>query len=453
MTINGVLWLIDDDAATRDSISQWLELAGLSVRTFEDTIQPLSELTPNFGGVILTDVQMPELDGTVFQRKVAEIDASIPVILMTGHGDVAMAVEAMRSGAYDFLEKPFEPETLIGVIKRASERRNLVMENRRLQQKLSAGPEISDRLIGASKAMEALRNEVIAIADTDVSVLIEGETGTGKEVTARCLHEFSKRSDKNFVALNCGAIPDNIFESELFGHEAGAFTGAQKKRIGKLEHAHGGTLFLDEITSMSLHHQVKFLRFLQEREFERLGSNETIEVNVRVISACNTDLKEAVAKGEFRQDLYYRLNVVTVFVPPLKQRETDIALLFEYFAGKAGRLYDREVPSLSLDGLSALMVHSWPGNIRELKNVAERYVLSTFEPADRIREILGFNSQMENTSASLASRTDKFERYLLASCLQQNKGDIQKSMLELGLPRRTLNQKMQKYGLRRTDFK
>jgi len=454
MTPTGQVLIVDDEEAMRTATAQWLDLDGYAVTAMADARVALERLTPAFDGVVISDVKMPRMDGMAFQQAIGAIDSDIPVVLVTGHGDVSMAVEAMRNGAYDFIEKPYSPERLLDIVRRACDKRRLVLENRALRRRLDEASDIERRLLGHSAPIRRLRQDVADIADTPASVLIQGETGTGKEVVARCLHELSSRAKGNFVAVNCAAIPENVFESELFGHEAGAFTGAQKRRIGKIEHASGGTLFLDEIASMPLLMQVKVLRALQEREIVRIGANDPVPVDIRLVSASNVDLSEAVANGAFRNDLYYRLNVVELRLPRLAERNGDLPLLFEFFTAEAGRLYQRPVPPLSAEGLAALSAHAWPGNVRELKNIAERYVLSSIPLPERLRAILGQDAEPagDGTGTSLADLANAFERRVLEGSLRRHGGNIQAVMDELGLPRRTLNQKMSNHGLERRDF-
>ena len=295
--------LLDDDADLRHAVSQGLELEGHEVAVFEDPMAALSNVSRDDYSVIVSDIMMPKMDGFDVLSRVMDIDPVIPVILITGHGDVPLAVKAMKSGAYDFIEKPFTVQKLAAVVERAFEKRRLVLENRRLRETLGEVTDLSARLVGRAPSIEIIRSQILALADAEVDVLVLGETGTGKEVVARALHDFSSRKKLPFVALNCAALPKDIIESELFGHEAGAFTGANKSRVGKLEYANGGTVFLDEIESMPLDVQAKLLRALEERTIVRLGSNHSIQLDVRFIAATKVDLGESSESGGFRPDL------------------------------------------------------------------------------------------------------------------------------------------------------
>ncbi len=450
----GQVFLIDDDADMRAATAQWLELAGYRVRVFVDAPSALAAIDADLDGVVVTDVRMPKMDGMAFLARLVALDRDLPVILVTAHGDVQMAVEAMRRGAYDFIEKPFEPERLLDIIQRAGEKRRLVLENRELRRRLNGPDDIAQRLIGNCPAIRRLREEILDIAATDAPVLIHGETGTGKEVVARCLHDFSTRQQGRYVAVNCGALPENMYESELFGYEKGAFTGADRQRIGRFEYANGGTLLLDEIGTMPLPLQVKVLRALQEREVVRIGGNEPRPIDVRLISATNADLLAECAAGRFRRDLYYRINVVELRVPPLRERGGDILLLFDYFCARAAETYQRPAPPLDPSAAGLLMTHDWPGNVRELKNIAERYVLSSLPGEQRLAAVLGtVRPEAPPPSRSgLRQQLRQYERHLLEQALARHKGDVQAVMEELDLPRRTLNEKMARHGLDRRDF-
>ncbi|AIC21953.1 MULTISPECIES: sigma-54-dependent transcriptional regulator [Pseudomonas] len=439
--LNSVM-LVDDEASIRTAVEQWLSLSGFEVQLFSRAEDCLARLPRDFPGVILSDVRMPGISGLELLKQVQQRDPDLPVILLTGHGDVPMAVEAMRDGAYDFLEKPFSPETLLSSLRRALDKRSLVLENRRLHEQADTREKIDSTLLGVSRALQTLRRQVVDLAALPVNVLIRGETGSGKELVARCLHDFGPRADKPFVALNCAAIPEQLFEAELFGHESGAFTGAQGKRIGKLEYADGGTLFLDEIESMPLAQQVKLLRVLQEQKLERLGSNQSIAVDLRIIAATKPDLLDEARAGRFREDLAYRLNVAQLRLPPLRDRREDIPLLYEHFAHAAAERLGRGVVPLSGAQLSRLLSHDWPGNVRELANVAERQVLGLGEP----------EPEAIDPGQSLAAQQEAFEAQCLRAALTRHKGDIKAVLNELQLPRRTFNEKMQRHGLAREMF-
>ncbi|WJV24372.1 MULTISPECIES: sigma-54-dependent transcriptional regulator [Pseudomonas] len=439
--LNSVM-LVDDEASIRTAVEQWLSLSGFEVQLFSRAEDCLARLPRDFPGVILSDVRMPGISGLELLKQVQQCDPDLPVILLTGHGDVPMAVEAMRDGAYDFLEKPFSPETLLSSLRRALDKRSLVLENRRLHEQADTREKIDSTLLGVSRALQTLRRQVVDLAALPVNVLIRGETGSGKELVARCLHDFGPRADKPFVALNCAAIPEQLFEAELFGHESGAFTGAQGKRIGKLEYADGGTLFLDEIESMPLAQQVKLLRVLQEQKLERLGSNQSIAVDLRIIAATKPDLLDEARAGRFREDLAYRLNVAQLRLPPLRDRREDIPLLYEHFAHAAAERLGRGVAPLSGAQLSRLLSHDWPGNVRELANVAERQVLGLGEP----------EPEAIDPGQSLAAQQEAFEAQCLRAALTRHKGDIKAVLNELQLPRRTFNEKMQRHGLAREMF-
>ena len=434
--------VVDDEAAIREAVQQWLELSGFTVRTCASAAEALALVDRDFPGIVVSDVRMPGSDGLQLLDKLLQVDTDLPVILVTGHGDVPMAVQALRQGAYDFIEKPFTPERLLDSVRRALDKRRLVCENRQLRRQVADKGRIESQLIGISRPMENLRRQILELAGTSVNVLIRGETGSGKERVARSLHDFSSRASKAFAALNCAAIPETIFESELFGHESGAFTGAQARRIGRIEHADGGTLFLDEVESLPLAQQVKLLRVLQEKTLERLGSNKSIQVDLRVISAAKPDLLDEVKAGRFREDLVYRLNVATLHIPPLRERREDIPLLFEHFAHEAALRHGREAPPLAPSELARLLGHDWPGNVRELINAAERHALglSSPPPAERF------------AGQALAQQMEAFEAQCLHNALLQCQGNISAVMEMLQLPRRTLNEKMQRHGLARGDY-
>ncbi|MDQ1813986.1 sigma-54 dependent transcriptional regulator [Massilia sp. CCM 9210] len=431
--------LVEDEAPLRLATTQTLELGGFGVRAFASAEEAGAALDAAFDGVIVSDVRLPGRSGLDLLAQVVALDAELPMIMVTGHGDVAMAVGAMRAGAYDFIEKPFGAERLLDAVRRAQERRSLVLENRRLKTAWALHPD-TPQLVGRSDAIERLKVLVRNIAPAGVDILINGQTGTGKEVVARLIHAASARKG-NFVAINCGALPESVFESEMFGHEAGAFTGAHKRRIGKLEYANGGTLFLDEIESMPMALQVKLLRVLQERRLERLGGNEAIAVNFRIIAASKADLLELSAEGRFREDLYYRIGVATIDLPRLNERRDDIAPLMAHFTQDAAQRYGRPVPQWSSQQMSQWQAAEWPGNVRELRNFAERLVLGIVAaPAPVVVAAPG-------AALSLPQQLDAYERELIANALDAVDGNVSTAADQLGVPRKTLYDKLKKYQL------
>ncbi|NMG74440.1 sigma-54-dependent transcriptional regulator [Aromatoleum diolicum] len=432
--------IIEDDPNVRLGCEQAIQLAGIAVHGVASAEAGQRLVGRDFPGIVITDMRLPGMDGLQFLRTLIAQDAALPVIMITGHGDVSLAVEAMRSGAYDFIPKPFSPEHLVEVVRRALEKRALTMEVESLRRRLDHREEIENRLVGRSPQIEKVRRLLLDVADTAVDVLILGETGTGKEMVARCLHDLSSRHGANYVALNCGGLPDNLIDSELFGHEAGAFTGAQKRRIGKIEHANGGTLFLDEVESMPMAVQIKLLRVLQERVVERLGSNQLIPVSCRVVAATKDDLRELADRQKFRADLYYRLNVAKVELPPLRERREDIPLLLEHFLLHAAQRHNRPLPEVSREQMQQLMTHDWPGNVRELRNAAECIVLGL--PRD-----FGNTPSPDTRAASLAEAVENFERSLIAAELRRQNGNLARSSEALQIAKTTLHDKIRKYGL------
>nr|WP_300315271.1 sigma-54 dependent transcriptional regulator [Halomonas sp.] len=445
--------IIDDEEHLRFTVAQTLELAGYQPLTYHSAEAALAELDHDFPGVLISDIRMPGMDGMMLLREVHQRDPDLPVVLITGHGDISTAVEAMRQGAWDFLEKPFPGERLEEVVKRGIDKRRLSLENRYLKAELEAqqsapGP----RLVGRTPAIQRLAAMVQRISQVETDVLLFGETGTGKDLVARAIHERSARSAKPFVAINCGAVPESIIESELFGHEKGAFTGAVERRVGKFEYANGGTVFLDEIESMPLSLQVKLLRVLQERMVERLGSNIPVPLDIRVIAATKVDLKVASEAGDFREDLYYRLNVVTLPIPPLRERREDIPLLFQHFAAVAASRSGMEAPPLDSTGVSVLLAHDWPGNARELRNLAERYVLLGATCDHRLDNLMqGVDS--DGGELTLPQQVDLFEKQLISQALDRHRGHVIEVCRQLGVPRKTLYDKLRKHGLKAEHYR
>jgi two-component system, NtrC family, C4-dicarboxylate transport response regulator DctD len=439
------VFLIDDDRDLRKAMQQTLELAGFTVLPFASATEALEVLDPDFDGVVVSDIRMPGMDGLAFFRKVASLDPDLPVILVTGHGDIPMAVQAIQDGAYDFIAKPFAADRLVQSARRAEEKRRLVVENRALRRAAEAASD-SLPLIGQTPVMERLRQTLKHIADTDVDVLVAGETGSGKEVVATLLHQWSRRTNGNFVALNCGALPETVIESELFGHEPGAFTGAVKKRIGRIEHASGGTLFLDEIEAMPPATQVKMLRVLEAREITPLGTNTVRPVDIRVVAAAKIDLGDPAERGDFREDLYYRLNVVTLSIPPLRERREDIPLLFSHFLKRAAERFGREVPAISAAVRDHLMSHAWPGNVRELSHFAERVALGVEETPSTTPD------PPSTTGGTLPERLERYEAEILRQALTAHNGDVKETLQALGIPRKTFYDKLQRHGINRADY-
>jgi two-component system C4-dicarboxylate transport response regulator DctD len=438
--------LIDDEPHLRLATAQGLGLAGFAVREFADGEQALHGITRAFEGIVISDIKMPRMSGLELMSRVLAVDPEIPVILVTGHGDIAMAVAAIRAGAYDFIEKPFAAEMLADAAARAIEKRRLVVENRALKAALSNHSGLEQVIIGRTPAMLRLRSQITAFAATDADVLIHGETGTGKELVARSLHDYGPRAKGRFVAINCGALPESVIESELFGHEAGAFTGAAKARVGKLEYASGGTLFLDEIESMPLELQIKLLRVLQDRRIVRLGANEERDIDVRVIAATKDDLKGAAARGAFRGDLYYRLNVLTLSIPPLRERTDDIPLLFQSFVDAAASRFKSQAPVIDGATVSHLLAHGWPGNVRELQNTALRYTLGLGLEIDG-RATADTASPPQLTATTLAEQLARHERQIIADTLAITGHSMKATYEALGISRKTLYDKMRRYGL------
>ena len=437
--------LIDDDPHLRQALYQTLDLAGLKVLPLAEANGLAERIGRDWPGVVVSDIRMPGMDGLELLAQLHGQDPELPVLLITGHGDVPLAVQAMRAGAYDFLEKPFASDALLDSVRRALALRALVMDNRSLRLALSDRQLLSSRLVGVSPAMLRLREQIGALAATKADVLILGETGSGKEVVARALHDLSARRNGPFVAINAGALAESVVESELFGHEPGAFTGAQKRRIGKFEFANGGTPFLDEIESMSLDVQVKLLRLLQERVVERLGGNQLIPLDIRVIAATKEDLRQAADQGRFRADLYYRLNVAPLRIAPLRERGEDVLMLFDYFAGEASVRHDLTPNVLQPAQRALLLRHTWPGNVRELQNVAERFALGLELALDNSAE--GQPAAGNEVAGGLSEQVEHFEKSLIAAELERTHSSMRSLAEALGVPRKTLHDKLRKHGL------
>lgn len=427
--------LVEDDDAFREALTERLRLGGLEVSAFASAEAALKALDAGFEGVVVTDLRMPGLDGRALVERLAAIDPDLPVVMMTGHGDIAEAVEAMKRGAYDFLAKPFAPERLIESLKRALDKRSLVLDNRRLAA-LDIEGEWSIPLSGDSRSVEALRAAIQRLADARVDVLIEGETGAGKEAVARAIHNAGRRRLRPFVAVSCAALLETGLESLLMGHAAGAFPGALHRREGQIEQSHQGTLFLDEIDLAPRAAQLLLLRVLEEREVLPLGAMEPHALDLRILAATKGDPIEAVARGDLREDLYYRLNVVRLRTPPLRERREDIPLLFARFLGRAADRLGRDVPPIDNAVRRRLLEHEWPGNLRELANYASEVAigLTPTEPE-------------EPPQVGLARQVQAYEAQLIREALSRHRGDIRRVTATLQIPRKTLYDKMSRHGI------
>lgn len=433
--------LVDDDEAFRQALAERLTLAGFLVSAHAGAQAALKAIRDDFEGVVLTDLRMPGLDGRQLARRLAQMDPDLPVIIMTGHGDVAEAVEAIQLGAYDFLTKPFAPERLIETLRRALDKRALVLDNRRLAQ-AAEGSTDTLPLLGDSSAVRQLRSVIAQLADAQVDVLIEGETGVGKEAVARSIHNSGRRRLRPFVAISGGALSEADAPGLMFGHEAGAFPGAIRRREGQFARAHQGTLFIDEIDEASKPIQRLFLRALEEREIVPLGASIPVGLDLRVLAATKADPAAAVARGDLSEDLYYRLNVVRLRVPPLRERREDILVLFALMIGNASRRMGRALPPLTHEIRRALVEHDWPGNLRELSNYANAAALGIHGAA-----------QTADQPSTLADRMGRYEAELLREALVAHDGNIPAVMSALGLARKTLYDKLARHGLTAATFR
>ena len=416
----GAVAFVEDDDDLRESNVQALQLAGFDAVGFACAADALKHIEPDFAGVVVSDIRMPDVDGHELFRRVQALDPELPVILITGHADVAEAVAALQQGAYDFLAKPYATERLTTTVRRALEARRLVIDNRRLRALAEAPSE--DSLIGDAPVMQRLRETIRLVAQADVDVLIEGETGVGKEMVARAIHRVGPRRRQAFSAINCAALPQELIEAELFGHEAGAFPGAVRRRVGRIEAADRGALLLDEVENLPLAAQGKLLRVLEEREVTPLGANEP----------------RAVDEGRFRPDLDYRLNVVRLQVPPLRLRRDDIPRLFATFLREAAARQRRKPPQLSLSVRRRLLEHPWPGNVRELRHFAELVVLGLAER--------GADAE-DGPARSLPERVDAFEAQVLRDTLTETLGDARAAIAQLQIPRKTFYDKLKRHGI------
>jgi DNA-binding NtrC family response regulator len=441
--------VIDDEESMRDACRQTLSKNASRVETAADGTTGLAMLQKQSFDLVILDLKMPGLSGMEVLKTVKQQDPEIVVVVITGYATVESAVEAMKSGAYDYIPKPFTPETLRIIVQRALEKRLLALENVLMRAELKGrfGPQV---IIGASAAMREIETLVQKVAPTDSTVLICGETGTGKELVARAIHNQSYRKDKPFIVIDCAGLVENLFESELFGHVKGSFTGATETKHGRFEVANSGTVFLDEIGNISLNIQAKLLRVLQEKQITRVGSAQVINVDVRIIAATNKDLQQCIKQGTFRDDLFYRLSVVPVNLAPLRERQEDIPLLAEYFLRKYSKKRARDITAISAPAMELLAEYDWPGNVRELENVIERAVVlagaQTIEPADLLYyDLAGRTPPSDNVANSTALA--EVEKQHILETLKKSEDHIGKAADALGIDRKTLRLKLKKYGV------
>jgi two-component system response regulator HydG len=443
--------VVDDDRELLRALERTLKNAGYDVRAVECGEDAMSSLADGLPDVVLTDFMLPGMDGVEVLKEVKSAAPSIEVLLMTAHGTIERAVEAMRAGAYDFVEKPIERERLLRAVERAFERRELADENRRLKERLK-DHDARVRMVGESPAMLELRRLVSQIAPADVPVLVTGESGTGKEVVADLLHALSPRSEGPLVKISCAAIPETLIESELFGYEKGAFSGAQQAKPGRFELAHRGTLFLDEIGEMATPMQAKLLRVLEERSVVRLGGTRAIPVDVRVVAATNVDLARAMQEGKFREDLYHRINVIEIPMPPLRSRAGDLPLLVAHFLERHAGLRAKPLEGIAPAALDRLAAHSWPGNVRELENVLQRALVVAPGPRLEAQDLRFANhvapksTQAPGVTIPRGSSIAQAEEILIADALERTGGDKEKAAKLLGISARTLYRRTSRDG-------
>jgi len=446
--------VVEDGHSQREMLQDFLAGEGNFVAGAEDGTHAIEQVLAGHFDLVLLDYKMPGMDGLEVLKRVKNINPQIDVIMMTAYGTIETAVDAMKHGALDYITKPIELDELNILINRISERRTLIRENQLLREKLWKKGISSEQIIYRNRKMESLINMVGRIASSRATVLLQGESGTGKELFARLIHMTSPRSEKAMIVVNCGALPETLLESELFGHEKGAFTGATTRRIGRFEEADGGTLFLDEIGELSQTVQVKLLRFLQEREFQRLGGNQTLRSDVRIISATNQDLESNVRKGIFREDLFYRLNVVIMKIPPLRKRKNDIPLLVDHFVKRFAVENGKTIEGLSNEAMDLLLKHDYPGNVRELENIIERAVVIARDSIISIKD-LPFKDVVSHetdvhtlTQGSLKDSVEALEQHLIDKALADAGNNQSKAAELLGISERMLRYKLKKYQMK-----
>ncbi|MEW6334396.1 MAG: sigma-54 dependent transcriptional regulator [Thermodesulfobacteriota bacterium] len=441
----GIL-IVDDELSVRDSLYQWFKDDGYRVDTAADAVSALKKLQENPWDIMLLDIKMPGMDGIELQNRIKQIDKDIVTIIITAYASVDTAIQALKDGAFDYVTKPIDPDDLTRLIRNAIEKRRLVSENTQLRQQIEELI-LPDEVVGESPPIKKVMEMVNTVAKTDSTVMILGESGTGKELIARAVHSRSARRYFPIITINCGAYPEGLLESELFGHEKGAFTGALYRRRGKLEMADKGTLFLDEIGNISEKMQMDLLRVIETKSFTRLGGDKTIDVNFRVISATNKDLEKAIREGSFREDLYYRLNVFSLFLPPLRERRSDIPLLARYFLRKYAQSMNKGVTDFSPQAMELFTGYDWPGNIRELRNVVERAMVVA---QGRQIEVGDISFPFQNTTASSGGESlEEVEKEQIMKILAQTKWNIAQAAEILKTSRLTIYNKIEKYGLKK----
>jgi two-component system, NtrC family, response regulator AtoC len=448
MAARGRILVVDDEANARSALAELLRDEGYAVETAADGFKALPKLDELAPDLLLTDLKMPGMDGIELMRKARERDPECVAVVMTAYGAVDTAVAAMRQGAADYLTKPINFDELVLIIERVLERRRLRAEAGQLRERLSERHRIQS-IIGASPPMQKVLAIVLQVAPSRASVLITGESGTGKELIAAAVHEHSPRKDGPFVKLHCAALAETILESELFGHERGAFTGATARRDGRFQQADGGTLFLDEIGEITAATQLKLLRFLQEREFERVGGNQTIKVDVRILAATNKDLRQLAKDGKFREDLYYRLNVVSVHVPPLRERPSDIPLLAGHFLRKYAQANEKSISGFGDEALERLARYAWPGNVRELENAIERAVVVARGDkiaADDLPAVAAAGQIRDDQAPPIPGSTlAELERYAILRTLEHTGGSTSRAAELLGISTRKIQYRLHEY--------
>ena len=447
--MNETILIVDDEASTREGLAKALKLSGYEILLAKDGYEALEILQKKNADLMLTDLRMGGMGGLQLIEETKKINPLLKIIVFTAYGTIETAVEAMKRGAYDFISKPINLDALEIVLNRTLETQRIENENTLLKQQLNKKIGF-ESIVGESQKMKDIFELIRQVAPTKASVLVQGESGTGKELIAQALHQLSPSKNKPFIALHCAALSENLLESELFGHEKGAFTGAFERHIGRFEKADGGTLFLDEISEISPKIQVKLLRVLQEKTFERVGGNQTIKVDVRVISATNTDLKKKVDEGLFREDLFYRLHVVYIQIPPLRERKDDIPLLVQHFLKEASQDNQKKVDSISPKAIEILMEYDWPGNIRELKNCIQSMVVLSKKNELGISDIpLAVRNHKKNTPSYLSSGIPmkQAEKNIIIQTLNSTRFNKTKAAKILGISRRTLHRKINEYSL------